>query len=202
MTRHASLAARCASFVLAILPLAAFAHLGQGDLHGGLQAGLLHPVSGLDHVIAMIAVGIWGAQLGAPAMWALPVCFPLVMALGGALGAAGVPLPGIEIGIALSGVALGAMVAFAARPPLWAALTLVGVFAIFHGHAHGAELPPGSDAVAYSVGFVVATGMLHVCGILCGLAHRSRLGARALRLAGTMIASGGCYFLVAHFAGA
>jgi urease accessory protein len=113
----------------------------------------------------MVAVGLWGAFLGAPAIYTLPIVFPLVMALGGVLGILGVPLPGPEIGIAASAVVLGAMVALAARPPLWVAAAIVGAFAIFHGYAHGAELPAGADAVAYSLGFVVATGLLHLAGI-------------------------------------
>jgi urease accessory protein len=149
----------------------------------------------------MVAVGIWGAQLGAPAIWALPVTFPIVMAFGGVLGAMGIPIPGIETGIALSAVALGSMVIFAARPPLWIAAVIVGFFAIFHGHAHGAELPESANAISYSVGFVVATGSLHLCGILIGVANRWRLGARMLRGIGGVIAAGGIYFLVAHFVG-
>jgi urease accessory protein len=184
-----------------LAPALALAHVGQGDIGGGLLAGLAHPVFGLDHVIAMVAVGMWGAQLGPPAIWLLPVTFPLVMAFGGVLGALGVPIPGVEIGIALSAVALGGMVAFAARPPLWVAAVLVGVFAIFHGHAHGAELPESANAITYAVGFVLATGALHALGILIGVSHRWPLGARVLRAGGGLIAAGGLYFLVGHFAG-
>jgi urease accessory protein len=184
---------------LAAVPGLALAHVGQGDIGGGFIAGFTHPLFGPDHVIAMIAVGMWGAQLGQPAIWLLPVTFPTVMALGGVLGAMGVPIPGIEIGIALSAVALGAMVAFAARPPLVAAAVLVGVFAIFHGHAHGAELPESANAIAYSAGFVVATGLLHAFGILLGVAHRWAIGAKLLRAGGALIAVGGVYFLFAAF---
>src|SRR6266478_3967537 len=121
-------------FALACLlwPALAAAHVGQGDVSGGFLAGVAHPVFGPDHVVAMVAVGIWGAQLRAPAIWVLPVTFPLVMSFGGILGGLGVPIPGIEIGIAVSAVVLGAMVALAARPPLWVAAVIVGVFAIFH----------------------------------------------------------------------
>jgi urease accessory protein len=184
-----------------LAPALAWAHVGQGDVGGGLLAGLAHPVFGLDHVIAMVAVGMWGAQLGAPAIWLLPVTFPLVMAFGGVLGALGVPIPGVEIGIALSAVALGGMVALAARPPLWVAALLVGVFAIFHGHAHGAELPESANAIAYSVGFVLATGALHALGILIGVMHRWPVGAPVLRAGGGLIAAGGLYFLAGHLAG-
>jgi len=184
-----------------LAPALAIAHVGQGDIGGGFVSGVLHPVLGLDHVIAMVAVGMWGAQLGAPAIWLLPVTFPVVMAFGGVLGAMGVPVPGIEVGIALSAVALGAMVAFAARPPLWVAAVLVGLFAIFHGHAHGAELPESANAIAFSMGFVVATGTLHACGILIGVMNRWPAGARVLRAGGGLVAAGGVYFLASHFLG-
>jgi urease accessory protein len=189
-------------FVLLVTPCYALAHVGQGDVAGGLVSGLAHPVMGLDHVVAMVAVGMWGAQLGAPAIWVLPVTFPVVMAFGGVLGALGVPIPGIEIGIAASAIALGAMVAFAAHPPLSLAAILVGLFAIFHGHAHGAELPESANAIAYSVGFVVATGSLHALGILIGLANRWKSGAKALRAGGAAIAAAGVYFLAGHLVGA
>ena len=117
-------------------------------------------------------------------MFILPVVFPLVMVAGGVLGIAGVPLPGVEIGIAVSAAILGMMVALAARPPLWVAAILVGAFAIFHGHAHGAELPPGADAVAFSAGFVVATGLLHLAGIVLGLLARWPWGRIVVRAAG------------------
>ena len=173
---------------------AAFAHVGDG-LTGGFVGGFEHPLFGPDHVVAMVAVGLWGAFLGAPAIWLLPIVFPLVMAFGGALGILGVPVPAVETGIAVSAIVLGLMVALAARPPLWIAAVLVGAFAIFHGHAHGAELPPGADAVAYSLGFVVATGMLHLCGIAFGLLTRWPAGRIAVRAAGGAIALAGAVFL-------
>ena len=159
------------------------------------MGGLSHPLFGPDHVAAMVAVGLWGAFLGAPAMFILPVAFPLVMAAGGVLGILGVPLPGVEIGIAVSAAILGMMVALAARPPLWFATLIVGAFAIFHGHAHGVELPPGADAVAYSAGFVVATGLLHLVGIAVGLLARWPAGRVAVRAAGGIIAVAGLTFL-------
>jgi urease accessory protein len=171
----------------------ALAH--SGGVAGGFLGGLSHPVFGPDHVIAMVAVGLWGAFLGAPAIYTLPVVFPLVMAFGGVLGILGVPLPGVEIGIAVSAVVLGMMVALAARVPIWIAAVLVGAFAIFHGHAHGAELPPGADALAYSAGFVVATGMLHIAGIAFGLLARWPAGRMAVRAAGGAIAIAGLMFL-------
>jgi urease accessory protein len=172
----------------------AWAHVQEGQAAGFLS-GLRHPVSGLDHVLAMVAVGLWGAQLGAPAIWLLPVTFPLVMACGGFLGLLGVPVPGVEIGVALSAVLLGSMVAREARPPLAWATCLVGFFAIFHGHAHGTELPDGESGLLYSVGFVVATGCLHATGIAIGLIHRWGWGKTALRFAGVAVAIGGAFFL-------
>lgn len=188
---------RTASLVVLLVlswPSAALAHVPGGELTG-LLAGLEHPVSGLDHVLAMIAVGLWGAQLGAPAMWLLPVTFPMVMAFGGMLGLMGCALPGLELGIAVSAIALGLAVLREARPQPWAAALLVGTFAIFHGNAHGSELPPGGNALLYSIGFVVATGTLHAVGIACGMVHGWPLGRTALRAAGAAVAVAGVVFL-------
>jgi urease accessory protein len=176
-----------------IAAIPACAHTG--ILAGGFIGGLAHPVFGPDHVVAMVAVGLWGAFLGSPAMYMLPVTFPLIMALGGVLGIVGLPLPGTEIGIATSALVLGLMVATAARPPLWLALVIIGAFAIFHGHAHGNELPAGADAVAYSAGFVIATGLLHLTGIAFGLLARWPAGIVAVRTAGVLIACAGGVFL-------
>jgi len=148
MDRWRAVTAAAASILLFAVP--ALAHTGSSA--GGFVGGFAHPLFGPDHVVAMVAVGLWGAFLGPPAIWLLPILFPLVMAFGGVVGILGVPLPGVETAIAMSAVVLGSMVALAARPPLWIAALLVGVFAIFHGHAHGTELPPGADIVAYSVG--------------------------------------------------
>jgi urease accessory protein len=161
----------------------------------GFLTGLLHPISGWDHVLAMIAVGLWGAQLGAPAIWVLPVAFPLVMAMGGMLGLLGVPVPGIEYGIAASAILLGTAVAFEVRPSIVVAALLVGVFAIFHGHAHGTELPPGQNALLYSIGFVIATGCLHALGIGVGAVHGWGWGQKLLRTAGAVVAMGGVFFM-------
>lgn len=173
---------------------AAHAHVQQGQGVGFLT-GLGHPVSGLDHVLAMIAVGLWGAQLGAPALWSLPVTFPLVMALGGLLGLLGVPLPGVELGIGASALLLGLAVMSELRPPLAAAVALVGCFGVFHGHAHGTELPPGQSALLYSMGFVVATGCLHGIGIALGLMHGRPWGQTLLRAAGAAVAVAGVFFV-------
>ena len=172
----------------------AAAHVQTGEVSGVLT-GVRHPVSGLDHVLAMIAVGLWGAQLGAPALWLLPVTFPMLMALGGLVGLLGVPLPGIEIGIAASAILLGLAVMSALRPPLAVAVVLVAGFAIFHGHAHGTELPPGENALLYSMGFVVATGCLHGVGIAIGVIQRWPWGQTVLRAAGAVIALAGVVFM-------
>jgi urease accessory protein len=185
---------RVAALLLCMAPLLAHAHSETGAI-GGFVSGFLHPLTGLDHVAAMVAVGIWGAFLGAPALWVLPVVFPLVMAMGGALGVLGVPLPGVEVAIALSGLALGLMVALAVRPPLWVAAVMVGVFAVFHGHAHGTELPEAASALTYAIGFVLATGMLHLGGIALGLLVRWPWGRLTVRVCGGVIAATGTAFL-------
>ena len=184
-------------FLFAALLLAAqtaYAHEASG-VAGGFASGFMHPILGWDHVAAMVAVGLWGAVLGPPAIWILPVVFPLVMAFGGALGVAGIPLPGVEIGIAISALVLGSMVLFAARPPLWLAAMVVGAFAIFHGHAHGTELPHAVSPLAYSLGFVLSTGMLHMCGIAFGLLARWKAGVLIVRAGGGVIALAGVLFL-------
>ena len=178
----------------AVLPGEASAHIVKGEAIG-FVSGFLHPISGWDHIIAMVAVGIWGAQLGRPAIWVLPVTFPLIMAMGGFLGLIGLKVPDSEIAIALSGLCLGAAVAFAWRPPLAGAAVLVGLFGLFHGYAHGAELPPGQNALLYSLGFVLATGMLHGAGIAIGLVHRWPWGQWVLRVVGAAITCGGAFFL-------
>jgi urease accessory protein len=176
----------------ALLPSAAFAHTASGAL-GGFATGFVHPISGVDHVLAMLAVGMWGAQLGAPALWALPVAFPLVMAVGGVAGILGLPLPSVEWGIALSVVVLGSMIALERRPGLALAGLLVAFFAVFHGYAHGIELPGRTGALAYSAGFVVATGTIHLVGIALGLVTRLPNGVQALRAGGSAIAAAGVY---------
>jgi urease accessory protein len=149
----------------------------------------------------MVAVGLWGAELGAPAIWILPVTFPMMMAFGGFLGLVGMPLPGVEIGIALSAITLGVAVALEAKPKLPVAMAIVAVFAIFHGYAHGSELAPGTSALAYSIGFVVATGGLHGVGIAIGLLHGRPAGRRLVRLAGAAVAAAGAFFLWRAVAG-
>jgi urease accessory protein len=170
------------------------AHVESGEA-GGFMSGVTHPISGLDHVLAMVAVGLWGAQLGSPAMWMLPIAFPMMMAVGGMLGLIGVPVPGVEVGIAVSGIVLGVMVLGEVKTPLTAAMILVGIFAIFHGHAHGTELSEGQNAMLYSLGFVISTGTLHAVGIGIGTIHRWNVGQVLLRAAGGIVMLGGLYFL-------
>ncbi len=179
---------------LAAWTVPALAHVEAGQSSGFLT-GLLHPISGLDHVLAMVAVGLWGAQLGAPAIWLLPITFPVAMAFGGFLGLLGFPLPGVEAGIAASAILLGAAVMSERDFPLYAAAALVGFFAVFHGHAHGTELPPGESGLLYSLGFVVATGCLHAIGIAIGAIHRWPAGRVALRIAGGGVGFAGIFFL-------
>jgi urease accessory protein len=179
--------------MLLLWPFAAWAHVESGQA-GGFVSGLSHPVSGLDHVLAMVAVGLWGAQLGMPALWVLPVAFPMMMAFGGMLGLMGLPLPGVEVGIALSAMVLGALVLGGIRLSLIAAVLVVAFFAVFHGHAHGTELEPGQNAMLYSLGFVIATGLLHAVGIGIGLIQRWDFGRTLLRGAGGLVLAGGLYF--------
>ena len=172
----------------------ASAHDGSG-IAGGFFSGFMHPILGWDHVAAMVAVGLWGAFLGSSAVWILPVVFPMVMAFGGALGVLGIPIPAVETGIAASAVVLGGMVAFAQRPPLWIASIIVGAFAIFHGHAHGTELPDAANPLAYSFGFVISTGLLHASGVVFGLLTRWPSGKTVVRTGGGIIALAGLGFL-------
>lgn len=188
---------RIAGLVMAALAFsisAASAHEG-GGAGGGLVTGFLHPILGWDHVAAMVAVGLWGAFLGKPAIWQLPVIFPLVMVIGGILGVAGIPVPQVETGIAASALVLGVMVLLAVQPPLWVAWVLVGVFAIFHGHAHGTELPEATSAITYSIGFVIGTGLMHMIGIGFGVLARWPAGRIAVRAGGGLIALAGIGFL-------
>jgi urease accessory protein len=177
-----------------VIPGIAMAHTGEG-IAGGFLSGFVHPVVGWDHVVAMVAVGLWGAFLGAPAIWLLPIIFPLVMAFGAALGVLGVPLLAVETGIAGSAVVLGLLILMAARLPLSLAGLIVGVFAIFHGYAHGTELPAAANPFAYGVGFVIATGLLHLVGIVFGLLARWPAGVFAVRAGGGLISLVGLAFL-------
>jgi urease accessory protein len=174
---------------------AALAHVGDHS-HMSFTEGLLHPFSGLDHVLAMVAVGLWASQLGGRALWLLPLTFPAVMAVGAALGMSGVALPWVEIGIAGSAMVLGAVVALALRPSLAISIPLIGAFALLHGYSHGIELPASASALSYGAGFIAATLVLHAVGIATGLIA-GRLPVRfAARTAGGAIAVLGVVLLV------
>jgi urease accessory protein len=184
-------------FTILMLPTAALAHSGHGDA-GGFVDGFVHPVGGIDHVLAMVTVGLLAYQLGGRALWLVPATFVLVMALGGTLGIAGIPVPLVEIAIALSVVVLGAVVALNLRTPVALAMGIVGLFAIFHGYAHGAEMPADASGASYALGFMVATALLHAAGIGLGTgigvitqAH----GKAAFRIAGALVAVAGVALL-------
>jgi urease accessory protein len=184
----------CAVEVGSLLSNPAAAHMGTG-LPGGFESGFFHPFSGIDHLLAMVSVGLWGAFLGRPLICVLPVVFPAMMVAGAIMGMFVVPLPPVEIGIALSVVVLGGCIALSVRAPVWAACVVVAIFAVFHGYAHGKELPSAADPVAYSVGFVLATGLLHVSGICLGLINDLPRGMVATRAMGGIIAMLGVWFL-------
>ncbi len=172
----------------------ASAHVGTG-LPGGWVSGFMHPFGGLDHLLAMVSVGLWGAFLGRPLIHVLPVVFPAMMVAGAVLGMFGVQLPPVEIGIAVSVLVLGACVALSLKAPVWAASLVVAVFAVFHGYAHGKELPSAADPIGYSAGFVLATGLLHVSGIGIGFVGNGPKGVVAIRSLGGVIAALGIWFL-------
>ena len=166
----------------------AFAHVSEEGLKGGFISGYIHPLLGWDHVAAMVAVGIWGAFLGSRAIWVLPIVFPFIMVIGGILGMVGVPVPFIVPGIALSSIIIGLAIAFKWRAPLWIASVIVGLFAIYHGYAHGQNLPAASNPIAFALGFVLGSGTLHLIGILFSLIERYNWGVKALQLGGIIIA--------------
>lgn len=182
-------------FLLVLAPGSAEAHVT--GVAGGFVGGFAHPLTGPDHFLAMFAVGLWGAQMGGRSVWMLPMAFPLIMTLGGVAGMAGLPMNAVETGIAVSVLVLGLAIAMVWRPPEPIPLVLIGVFAIFHGYAHGVELPAAADPAAYSVGFVVATGLIHLLGIAIGLWLHTPLHGWLTRGLGALIAGGGVYFLVA-----
>lgn len=194
MSRLSRLQLSILSMQFLLFPTVVSAHSGDGAV-GGFTSGFIHPLTGLDHIIAMVGVGILGAFMGKKARWTLPVVFPLVMSIGGMLGIMGFPIPYIETGIALSGVVIGLMIASGSKKiPLWLAGVLVAAFAICHGYAHGEEMPGAANALTFAIGFVLATGMLHLTGIAIGLLEKVRYGTVALRLIGLGIAIlGGCF---------
>lgn len=186
---------------LALAPSLAFAHTGVGATHGFVH-GFMHPVTGLDHVLAMVTVGILAWQMGGRAIWLLPVSFVTLMAVGGALGMGGFDLPYVETGIALSVVVLGAAVAMGVKAPLAFAMGLVGMFAVFHGHAHGAEMPETAGGLSYGLGFMLGTALLHLAGLGLGFAI-GRLGETSgqawVRGAGAAISLAGVALLAGAF---
>lgn len=181
-TLKTALLALCA----AAIPATAFAHTGVGSTHG-FTHGFMHPVGGLDHILAMVAVGMMAATIGGRALWLVPSSFVLMMAAGGLAGLEGLPLPFVETGIALSVLVLGLAIAFRWTPPVVAAMGLVGAFALFHGHAHGAEMPADASGLDYAAGFMTATALLHLAGIGIG----SRIPRFALRTGGALMALAG-----------
>jgi len=177
-----------------LTPVVAFAHTGIGDTSGFVH-GFGHPISGLDHVLAMAMVGVFAWQLGGRALWLVPMTFVGVMAVSGMLGAAGIGVPFVEIGIALSVVVLGAIVTFDVKAPIAAAVGVVGLFAMFHGHAHGAEIPDDAGGVAYAAGFMIATAILHLAGISTGFLIGTT-DKRLVRLVGGFTTIAGVALLV------
>jgi urease accessory protein len=188
-----------AAALLTAATTGAEAHTGVGTA-SSVAHGFAHPLGGVDHLVTMIAVGLFAMRLGGPALWLVPASFVTVMAAGGAAGMAGLGLPLAEAGIAFSIVALGAMIAFRVPVSTGAAMLLVGLFAVFHGHAHGAEMPHSLSALGYGIGFVAATCALHALGIGLGVAAARKgeaFGSRALRTAGSGVALAGVTLLVA-----
>jgi urease accessory protein len=181
--------------LLLFVPGLVFAHAPEGA-GGGFLTGFLHPIMGFDHLVAMVAVGLWGAFLGDRALWILPIVFPSIMAVGAALGIVGLEIPLVEFVIALSGVVLGALIALRFKAPLAIAMVLVGIFAIFHGYAHGTEMPGQISAITYGAGFVIGTGLLHLAGIAIGFATRLPRGELLVRGCGGVISVIGLTYLV------
>jgi len=178
------------------LPGIALAHTGVGETTSFMR-GFSHPVGGMDHLLAMVAVGLWAAQVGGRALWVVPCTFVGVMIVGGILGFSGVPVPFIEQGILLSVLIMGILIAGAFRLALAYSALIVGLFALFHGQAHGAEMPALITAASYTAGFAVATAILHLAGIGLGM-FVSRIDLPAVsRFAGGAIALSGVYLAVA-----
>lgn len=190
MQKSALLVAAIAALAVLGAASPAFAHPGHGD---GLAAGLTHPFTGIDHLLAMVAVGLWASQIGRPALWVLPVVFPALMAVGAAVGIFGMPMPWVEVGIVASVIALGALVAFGIKASLPVSAALVGLFALFHGYAHGTEMPVDASGALYAIGFVASTAVLHGIGLALGLSLKRPV---LLRTAGGTIAALGLILVV------
>ncbi|WDZ96103.1 HupE/UreJ family protein [Herbaspirillum sp. WKF16] len=190
--------------VLAVAALAAgsaMAHPGHPGAHmdaaASFMSGFTHPFSGIDHLLAMLAVGLWAAQNKQRALWVLPLAFPLMMVVGALLAIGGLELPAVETGIAASVAVMGLLIAFAVRMPLWGSAAVVSLFALFHGYAHGSELPHGSSAAMYGAGFILATAILHATGLVVGLVAGRKMADRVVRVGGVGIAAVGAYLLAA-----
>ncbi len=182
--------------LLLLLPTFAHANVGVGAT-SGFAHGFGHPLSGMDHLLAMLAVGLWAAQTGGRALWAVPLTFVGVMAAGGVLGMAGIPLPPAETGIVLSVLMLGVLVAASVRLPLVASMAIVGLFALCHGHAHGTEVPATASGLTYGAGFLAATALLHAAGIGLGIGIQKAATPQLVRVMGAVIALGGAYLWLA-----
>ncbi len=183
------------SLAVLFAPLLAQAHILPGEPNG-FTSGFNHPLHGLDHILAMVAVGLWAAQLGGRARWLVPASFATLMTAGGALGMAGLHLPMVEAGIVVSVLALGIFIATAARLPVAASMAVVGLFALFHGHSHGTEIPAAASGLSYALGFVLATAALHGCGVGLGMLAQKQAATPAIRFAGAAIALAGiCLWL-------
>lgn len=196
MRRLAALAAPLGLAALAgLLPDAAQAHTGAGHL-GGFGAGFTHPLFGLDHLLAMVGVGLWAARLGGKAVWTVPLAFLAAMLVGGGSALIGLPLPGVELGIVGSVILLGLLIAAPFVVPAGAAMAVVAAFAIFHGHAHGLEMPAAAHPLAYAGGFVLATGALHALGVGLGLAAGKLAQPQSIRLAGGAMTLAGLWLMV------
>jgi urease accessory protein len=181
---------------LGLIPGAAYAHDGSNVPFGGFLSGLVHPVLGFDHLLAMLSVGILSAQIGGRAIWTVPATFVSVMALGGALGLIDIGLTSIELGIAASLVLLGLIIAAERKLPILLAMAGVGFFAIFHGYAHGAEMPTTAEPVLYAAGFLTGTALIHIAGLIIGdIAKHYDSGKVALRVGGGLIAMVGILFI-------
>jgi urease accessory protein len=169
--------------ILVFAPVVALAHTGHDDA-SGLAHGFVHPVSGIDHVLAMVAVGLLAAQYGGRALWLVPLSFVVAMAIAGVIGMAGIVAPVAEVGIGVSVVVLWLAIAFQLRPPTLVATAVVGFFALFHGYAHGTELPDGITGLSFALGFLLATALLHGTGVGLGLLMQRQASSRRLIQAG------------------
>ena len=196
LARKSGFVAFAAASAVALACGAAQAH-GGGSEAAGMMAGFAHPLSGWDHAVAMIGVGIWAAQSGCAARWSLPASFLAAMAAGGILALSGFALPAVETAIALSLLALGIAIVVAARPVAWMGMALVAGFAVFHGHAHGAELPAEASALLYGAGFLLATAALHLGGLGLGALAARLGGGNALRTLGAAISAAGLLLIAA-----